>query len=56
MKERSRPAELADAIRREIVTGRYRPGERLPSERELADQAGVNRRVATRPAQLGRIS
>ncbi|MDH3685436.1 MAG: GntR family transcriptional regulator [Myxococcales bacterium] len=43
MKGASRPAEIADGVRREIVTGRYRPGERLPSERELADQAGVNR-------------
>ncbi|MGH0035491.1 MAG: FadR/GntR family transcriptional regulator [Myxococcota bacterium] len=39
----SRPEAIADEMRRRIVTGHYRPGERLPSERELAEQAGVNR-------------
>lgn len=38
---------LADAIareiRRDILSGRYRPGERLPSERELAARVGANR-------------
>ncbi len=41
--EHSRPEEIASQVRRRIVTGHYQPGERLPSERELAEQAGVNR-------------
>ena len=38
---------LAEAIvrelRDEILGGRYRPGERLPSERDLAARIGANR-------------
>jgi len=30
-------------LRRDILTGRYRPGDRLPPERELALQLGTNR-------------
>jgi DNA-binding FadR family transcriptional regulator len=43
----TRPASPADLIARElredIFSGRYRPGERLPSERELAARYGANR-------------
>jgi len=35
--------QVCDAVRSAIVAGRYRPGDRLPSERELAEQFGVNR-------------
>ena len=39
----SRPAEIAHALRDDILRGRYRSGERLPSERDLAAQTGANR-------------
>jgi GntR family transcriptional repressor for pyruvate dehydrogenase complex len=48
----SRPKEIADRLRTQILTGRYRPGERLPSERELAEQAGVNRGSAREALKL----
>ncbi|MGX5209917.1 GntR family transcriptional regulator [Streptomyces violaceus] len=34
---RSRHHEIAEDLRRQITTGRFRPGERLPSEAGLAD-------------------
>jgi DNA-binding FadR family transcriptional regulator len=34
---------LADRIQARIVDGTYRPGDRLPAERELAEQLGANR-------------
>ena len=36
-------ASIADQIRQAIVAGRLREGERLPPERELAEQFGVSR-------------
>ncbi len=42
--QRTRVADqVASAIRQAIVAGRYRPGDRLPPERDLALQFGVNR-------------
>ena len=35
--------QVADAIRDQILTGDLKPGDRLPSERELAAQFGVGR-------------
>ncbi|MCA9772091.1 MAG: FadR family transcriptional regulator [Myxococcales bacterium] len=35
--------QVADALRAEILTGRHAPGERLPSEHELAARFGVSR-------------
>ena len=35
-------AQLMDTLKRRIITGRYLPGEKLPSVRELALEAGVN--------------
>lgn len=35
--------EVATQLRNEILRGQYRPGERLPSERDLAERFGVNR-------------
>lgn len=35
--------DVADKIRREILTGVYAPGEKLPPERNLAKTLGVNR-------------
>jgi GntR family transcriptional repressor for pyruvate dehydrogenase complex len=34
---------IADAVAAEIESGRYQPGDRLPTERELAVQFGVSR-------------
>lgn len=34
---------IAEELRDEILRGRYRPGERLPSERDLAARTGANR-------------
>src|SRR5919197_4128999 len=36
-------SSIADQIRQAIVTGKLREGERLPPERELAEQFGVSR-------------
>jgi GntR family transcriptional repressor for pyruvate dehydrogenase complex len=41
--EARRPDAIAREIRADILGGRYRPGERLPSERELAERVGANR-------------
>jgi GntR family transcriptional repressor for pyruvate dehydrogenase complex len=38
-----RSARLAHALRDEILRGQYRPGERLPSERDLAARFGTSR-------------
>ena len=35
-------AQLMDTLKRRIVTGRYLPGEKLPSVRELAGQLAIN--------------
>lgn len=35
--------QIADSIAAEIESGRYKPGERLPTERDLALQFGVSR-------------
>ena len=35
-------AQLMDTLKRRIITGRYLPGEKLPSVRELAAVAGIN--------------
>lgn len=34
--------QLAEQIRLRIISGRYAPGERLPSVRDLASEAAVN--------------
>ena len=34
--------QILDVIQYQIVAGRYQPGERLPSVRDLASEAGVN--------------
>ena len=35
-------AQLMDTLKRRIITARYLPGEKLPSVRELAAEAGIN--------------
>jgi len=39
----SRAEGIAEALREQILSGKYGPGERLPSERELAMRIGANR-------------
>lgn len=34
--------QIMEKLRRDIVTGSYRPGDKLPSVRELAGEAAVN--------------
>ena len=41
-------AQLMDTLKRRIVTGRYLPGEKLPSVRELAAEAGINTNTVQR--------
>ena len=35
-------AQLMDTLKRRIITVRYLPGEKLPSVRDLAAEAGIN--------------
>ncbi|HEY9279792.1 MAG TPA: winged helix-turn-helix domain-containing protein, partial [Eoetvoesiella sp.] len=35
--------QVCEQIRREVAAGTLRPGDRLPPERELAEQLGVSR-------------
>ncbi len=37
------PEQIATKLRNAIMLGRLRPGDALPSERELAEQYDVNR-------------
>lgn len=39
----SRTDEITGVLKREILLGQYRPGERLPSERDLADRFQTSR-------------
>lgn len=43
MQSRTRSGAIAAELRDEILRGRYRCGERLPSERDLADRFAVHR-------------
>ena len=42
----SQDQQIANALTRDILTGHYRPGDRLPSERELAARLNVSRGAA----------
>ena len=48
---------IADTLTDEVLSGRYQPGDRLPSERELAARFDVNRgavrEAMKKLAQLG---
>jgi len=39
----SRSESIAESLRAQILAGKYGPGERLPSERELSERLAVNR-------------
>ena len=56
----SRNDEIATTLRDEILRGQYRPGERLPSERDLAARfetgRGPVREALKRLAQLGIVN
>ncbi|GGU51250.1 GntR family transcriptional regulator [Streptomyces violascens] len=43
---------VADEVRAHIKTGRYAPGEKLPTEGELADKLGTNRGTAAQALRL----
>jgi GntR family transcriptional repressor for pyruvate dehydrogenase complex len=43
MESQSRSERITAELRGDILRGRYRPGERLPSERDLAERFGVHR-------------
>lgn len=38
--------QLAELLREQIATGELKPGDQLPSDRELAEQAGISRMTA----------
>ena len=42
---KSRVEETFEVLRNEILLGQYRPGERLPSERDLSSRFDVTRSV-----------
>jgi GntR family transcriptional repressor for pyruvate dehydrogenase complex len=42
----SRADAIAATLRSQILSGKYAPGDRLPSERELSERLGVNRASA----------
>jgi DNA-binding FadR family transcriptional regulator len=50
---RSVPDDVFDQLREAIMVGRYRPGDRLPSQRALAADLGVN--MASVREALGRL-
>ena len=54
------PHQVADGIRRGIVDGVWKPGEKLPSARALASELGVSFRVAVEALRIlakeGRVS
>jgi GntR family transcriptional repressor for pyruvate dehydrogenase complex len=50
---RSLPDDVFDQLREAIMSGRYRPGDRLPSQRALAADLGVN--MASIREALGRL-
>ena len=59
-RQASRVEAIAAELRAQILKGKYGPGERLPSERELSERLGVNRASAREALkkleQLGMIS
>ncbi len=46
MSQPTRTDDITRVLREEVLRGQYRPGERLPSERDLASRFGTTRGVA----------
>src|SRR5689334_7398342 len=44
--------QLAEQIREQVQRGEYRPGEQLPSVKELAEQADISRMTARQAVEL----
>ncbi|MEV6215343.1 GntR family transcriptional regulator [Nocardia sp. NPDC051833] len=53
MGSRTVVADVADELARRVATGEYRPGDLMPSVRQVADEFGMNR--ATAQLTLGRL-
>lgn len=43
--------QIVERIQTDIVSGRYQPGDKLPSVRDLAAEASVNPNTMQRPLQ-----
>ncbi len=43
VKRETLPSKVAAKLRRDLFTGRYRPGEKFPAEREIAGHLGISR-------------
>lgn len=52
VKRRRLHEEIAESIQEIIIENRLRPGTRLPSERELAEQLGVSRVTVSQASQV----
>jgi DNA-binding FadR family transcriptional regulator len=48
----SLPDQIAVVMRKEIFTGGYQPGDKLPSERELADKFEISRLTLSKALRL----
>ena len=46
---------VAEQLKDAIVLGQYKPGDKLPSERDLAGQFGVSRLAIRRPAGSSKL-
>lgn len=44
--------QIFEEVKQRIVTGRYAPGERVPSEKELADEYGVSRITSKKALEM----
>ncbi|NLC72732.1 MAG: GntR family transcriptional regulator [Ruminococcaceae bacterium] len=49
--ERPIYSQLVDILKLKIVSGEYKPGERLPSVRDISSEAGVNPNTMQRAMQ-----
>src|SRR5690348_10168469 len=50
--DRARYLQLADALRAQIATGELPPGSRLPSEKTLEQETGLNRSTIRRSIEI----
>ena len=47
--------QLKELLRREIETGRWQPGQRIPSEAALCQALDISRSVTRQPAQFRQV-